>query len=83
MPNYPNPFNSGTTLEFTPDSPGKGLIRIVDIQGRTRLQKKMQFLAGVKINERIVFKGLPTGVYYARLEIGGRHLATRRMVYLK
>ena len=83
MTNYPNPFNSGTTLEFTPDSPGKGLIRIVDIQGRTRLQKKMQFLAGVKINERIVFKGLPTGVYYARLEIGGRHLATRRMVYLK
>ena len=81
-PNYPNPFNSVTTIEY--GLPGAGWIRIdiYDLLGRrvmTLIDEEMQ--AG---RHRAVWdaSGYSSGVYFYRIEAGD-FVDTKRMVYLK
>ena len=67
--NFPNPFTSRTTIQFTTEG-GHTLLQVFDTLGRliTVLANK-EFVAGT---HRIDFdsEGLPPGIYYARLQNG-------------
>jgi uncharacterized protein (DUF1501 family) len=68
--NYPNPFTGNTTISFQTDG-GDTLIQIIDTLGRvikTLLEKDY----GAPGTYTVPFnsEGLPTGIYYARLQNG-------------
>ena len=68
--NSPNPFTESTTIKFKTDG-GHTLIQIIDTLGRvikTLLEK--DYLSAA--TDTVIFNsgGLPTGVYYARLQNG-------------
>lgn len=67
--NMPNPFTSGTTIEFKTEG-GHTLIQIMDTLGRViAVPVDREYAAGVY---RIDFnaEGLPPGIYYARFQNG-------------
>jgi hypothetical protein len=67
--NYPNPFTSRTTIEFT-TAGGHTLIQIFDTLGRLiKVLTDKEYVAGTY---RIDFdsEGLSTGIYYARFQNG-------------
>ncbi|HEY6952010.1 MAG TPA: GLUG motif-containing protein [Bacteroidota bacterium] len=79
--NYPNPFNPTTTIEFTIPADGRVVLKVYDIVGRevaTLLDEDMK--AGVF--QRAVFDAtrLSSGIYFARLESGGKHLLKKMML---
>jgi hypothetical protein len=80
--NYPNPFNSSTTIEYGLPEAGRVRIDIYDLLGRkveTLMDGDMQ--AG---RHRVVWdaSGYSSGVYFYRIEAGD-FADTKRMVYLK
>lgn len=67
--NYPNPFVETTTIKFTTKG-GHTLIQVIDTLGRVvRTPVDKEYLAGT-YNTTFDSGGLPTGVYYARLQNG-------------
>ncbi len=81
--NYPNPFNPSTTIEFTLPADGRVVLKVFDIVGRevaTLLDENRK--AG--IYQQAVFDAsrFSSGVYFARLEFGGKQLL-KKMVLLK
>jgi hypothetical protein len=67
--NYPNPFTFATTIHFHTEG-GHTMIQVFDVEGRLiATPVNADYLAGdykVWLNT----EGLPTGVYYARLQNG-------------
>ena len=89
--NYPNPFNPSTTIEFTLPEDGRATLKIFDVSGRvvvTLADKEMQ--AGRVYQVKFSAAGgsasggeasrLPTGVYFARLESGGKNLLMKMLL---
>jgi uncharacterized protein (DUF1501 family) len=67
--NYPNPFVSSTTIKFTTKG-GHTLIQIIDMLGRVvRTPVDKDYIPG-NYSTSFDSGGLPTGVYYARLQNG-------------
>jgi hypothetical protein len=87
-PNAPNPFNPSTTLEYGLSSPGP--VRMVIYDGRGRRVRTLVSENWVTAGAyRAIWNGtddsgatVASGVYFARLELGGRTLQ-RRMTLLK
>ncbi len=82
LPNYPNPFNPGTTIRFTVTSLTEVQIDIVDVLGRTVAEvANRRFAAG---EHRIPFdaSGLSSGTYLIRMIAGGS-VHTRKITLLK
>jgi len=88
LKNSPNPFNPSTTIGYTVSEAGHVVLKIYDSRGRmvTTLQNGPVSYAG---EFEIEWNGcdergqeLPSGVYYAVLEINGKRF-TRKMVILK
>jgi flagellar hook assembly protein FlgD len=87
-PNAPNPFNPSTTLENGLSSPGP--VRMVIYDGRGRRVRTLVSENWVTAGAyRAIWNGtddsgatVASGVYFARLELGGRTLQ-RRMTLLK
>lgn len=86
-PNYPNPFNSQTTITFDLSSPSDIDLTIVNVLGQT-VAKLLQgpFEAGRKT---ILWDGkstngqnLPSGVYMCVLRID-QHMHVRKMTFLR
>jgi hypothetical protein len=80
--NYPNPFNPTTFISWQLTTGSQVNLKIFDTLGRevqTLVNRKMP--AG---NYEIVFDaaGLPSGIYFYRLEIGGIS-QTRKMLLLR
>jgi hypothetical protein len=75
-PNYPNPFNSRTVVEYRIDRPGEVRIEVVNLLGETvALLSQGHSQAGV---HKVVWQGsddagrqVPSGVYLVRLSAGG------------
>ncbi|MEW5700784.1 MAG: C25 family cysteine peptidase [Candidatus Zixiibacteriota bacterium] len=86
-PNFPNPFNPSTELRFSLGADGPTLLSVFDVLGRRLCQLvDGTLMAG---QHTIEFGGtddhgraLASGVYFARLESGGRTLV-RKMVLLR
>lgn len=81
-PNFPNPFNSQTTIRFDLPVTGHVVLQIYDAIGRevallldqplTPGQHRVQFESGA----------LPSGIYFIRISMNGQPI-TRKMVLLK
>ena len=86
-PNYPNPFNSSTTLRYHIEEPGRVRLEVFDIQGQ-----KVKTLAAGGVGPGVYqvewdgmdASGMPvaTGVYLARLQQGTASLV-HKMLLLK
>jgi hypothetical protein len=81
-PNYPNPFNSSTLIEYGLQSPGPVKIDIFDILGR-----KVQALADETQAAgyyQVTWKAdnVPSGIYFYRIQAGEK-TQTRKCLLLK
>ena len=81
--NYPNPFNPSTTIEFTIPSDGKVTLKVFDLLGR-QVATLFDGMTNSGEIQRVVFDAsmFPSGVYFARLDFGGKQLL-KRMVFMK
>jgi len=81
LQNYPNPFNPETQLRFYLPEAGKVTLSVLDVTGGTVavLAKNSGFQAG---EHSISFSGkeLSTGIYFTRLEVGGKILTSKIML---
>jgi hypothetical protein len=79
---YPNPFNSSTRINFTIPATGEMILRVYDIAGR----EVARLVEGeIEAGSHTVAwspQHLGSGLYFARLEMGGHKLVTR-LVLLK
>ena len=86
-PNFPNPFNAETVIEFNLASDGDGRLEIFDVLGqRIKVLVAAAFSAG---RHRAVWNGrddkgieVSSGVYFYRLDVG-EYQQVRRMILLK
>lgn len=81
--NFPNPFNPTTDIRYQIPEDGWVRLSVIDVLGRevVVLVSESQH-AGVFQKTTFDASGLPSGMYFARLEAGGRQLL-QRMVLLK
>ena len=80
-PNYPNPFNPSTTMEFQLPSDGRAILELFDVFGRevaTLVDKDLK--AGVTHRVTIDASGLSSGVYLVRLRFADRSAVQKIMV---
>ncbi len=80
--NYPNPFNPSTTIRFSIVDPQFTILKVYDLLGRdVALLVNEKLEPGV---HSVTFNasGLPSGVYFYRMEAGG-FVKTMRLVILK
>ncbi len=67
---YPNPFSSYVDLSFRSDGPASAILTLVDMTGRTLLERGQNVGAGmnsIRLNE---LERLPSGIYFLRIESG-------------
>jgi hypothetical protein len=87
FPNYPNPFNPSTTIEFKLPSSGNASLIVYDIMGRkVRELVSGQVTAGLR---SVLWDGrddsgrsVSSGVYFARLTMG-KSMAVKKMLLMK
>ncbi len=82
MPNYPNPFNPSTTVQFTIGSPQVVTLTVYDVLGRS-----VAMLVNGELNTgtyaiRWNASDVPSGVYYCRLQVGTSS-AVQKMILQK
>ena len=70
-PNFPNPFDSTTTLSFVLDAPGPATIRVFDLAGREVRTVLDRALPAGAHEATLDGDGLPTGTYLVALDAGG------------
>ena len=63
---YPNPTSSSATLEYYGEKPSKGILMVMDMNGRVLQRAEMQVSTGVQY-QSIDLSGLPNGIYFVRL----------------
>jgi len=82
LSNFPNPFNSSTTISFNMNEPGEVNLTVYNIQG----QRVAELVRGIcEAGEHSITweaSDYPSGVYFARLEVGPSS-RTAKMVLLK
>jgi hypothetical protein len=85
--NFPNPFNPSTTIVYTLQKPGSVRLVVFDITGRSvntlvnQSQSAGRYVVKWNVNETGSMK-LPSGVYFARLGVGG-HAEVLKMILAK
>ncbi|MDZ7317437.1 MAG: SMP-30/gluconolactonase/LRE family protein [candidate division KSB1 bacterium] len=87
LPNYPNPFNSGTTLSFRLDQTAHVSLSIHDALGREVKSLQNGFMpAGLHRFEFPAIDGdgnpLPTGIYFSRLQVE-QEIQMRKMALIR
>ncbi|MBU0692027.1 T9SS type A sorting domain-containing protein [bacterium] len=82
-PNFPNPFNPSTTIQFNLSEPALVSLTVHDVLGRqvAALINHGRMNAGTQF---VTFDGagLPSGVYFCRLQ-AGEQMLTHKMMLLK
>lgn len=79
--NYPNPFNPSTTIAYELPQPATVSLKIFDVLGRevAVILHEIEQPAGLhKVD--FTATGLASGVYFARLSVGGRLVQSKKMV---
>lgn len=80
--NFPNPFNPVTNLEFGISKLGFVTLKIYDLLGKEVAKLVNEKLSPGRYRVEFDVSGLPSGVYFYRLETEG-FLETKSMVLLK
>ena len=76
-PNYPNPFNSRTTVEFSLPEAGWVNLTVFDLQGRLTARLHSGRLSAGWHRRCLNAEGLNSGVYLLRLDSQGQSAAQR------
>lgn len=82
-PNYPNPFNPTTTIEFTLPEAGKASLKVFNMIGQqvaTLFDQNAE--AGRMYRTTFSASSLPSGLYFYRLEFANRSIV-KRMTLVK
>ena len=82
LSNYPNPFNSSTTITFTLDTPETVWLCIYDVLGQEVAVLLNQQRAAGSYQLKWNADGSPSGVYYSTIIIGN-YSKTRPLLLLK
>ena len=81
--NYPNPFNPSTNIAFSVPENGKVALKVFNILGQ---EVAVLFdgiaEAGKLYQQTFNASQFPTGLYFSRLEFGGKSLM-RKMLFVK
>lgn len=77
LDNYPNPFNPTTRFEFRVGRPSHVLLRIYDILGRVVASLVDEEKLPGKYNITWDASSVASGVYFAKIESGGKSLVTK------
>jgi hypothetical protein len=80
--NYPNPFNSSTTIKYHSNEPSNVVLKIYNLSGQEieRLVREFQTEGEHEITWQP--KGLPSGVYFYRLQVG-KFSETKKLILQK
>ena len=75
---YPNPFNSATTISYSPPEQAQVSLKLYDISGREieTLVDKLQKVGNYSIPWNAI--DFPSGVYFCRIE-SGKHVQTLKL----
>lgn len=81
----PNPFQNSTTFRFQSDVDGEGVIDVYDVRGqRVRSLDAPMHAASVEWDGRDTHgRVVASGVYFARLSVDGRTVASRQVVIVR
>jgi hypothetical protein len=82
LENYPNPFNTQTTIRFILPEPQNVQLIIYDLLGRQVQMLIDGYLQAGSHSINFDASGLSSGVYFYRLQ-AGKTVETKRMVLLK
>ncbi|MDZ7288526.1 MAG: T9SS type A sorting domain-containing protein [candidate division KSB1 bacterium] len=81
--NYPNPFNPSTTIEFLLPVASRVALKIYNALGEEVSTLVTGKLAAGKHQVVWNASGLPSGVYFYRLESGGGFVETKKLLLIK
>jgi len=81
--NYPEPFNSSTTIQFTVPNNGRATLRVYNAIGQ-EVATLFNDEAAASVVHQVQFNGsnLASGIYLSRLEFGGK-IQAEKMLLLK
>jgi hypothetical protein len=80
--NHPNPFNPSTTLEFSIPERSRVTITLYDATGRHVRELADQVFDRGYHSTTVVAHGMPSGMYYCRLQ-AGTFVHTKKLVLVK
>ena len=80
--NYPNPFNPTTTIQFALPTESQVVLKIYNLLGREVATLVNEELQPGKYKVDFEANGLPSGVYFYRIQAGG-FSKTRKLTLLK
>lgn len=82
MQNYPNPFNPSTRISYQLPTQSHVTLKVFDLLGRevTTLVNRIEEPGYKSVN--FVANGLPSGLYYYRLQ-AGNYVETERLLFLR
>jgi hypothetical protein len=80
--NYPNPFNPSTTIRYALPEPAEVELTVYDVLGRTIRELASGTQPAGTYEVTFDATGLPSGVYFYRLQAGD-YVETKRMVVAK
>jgi hypothetical protein len=79
--NYPNPFNPSTSIEFSVPTDGKASLKVYNMLGQEVANLfDGTAVAGNFLKVKFDASKLSSGVYFSRLEVGGKALVKRMML---
>jgi len=81
--NYPNPFNSSTTISYNISIPGNVTITLFNLLGREVCRYKEGFKGIGESKIKIDLDFLNSGVYFYEIKVDGRRQAFNRLTLLK
>ncbi|MDZ7269573.1 MAG: family 16 glycosylhydrolase [candidate division KSB1 bacterium] len=80
---FPNPFNSATQIAYSLAAPGRIGITVIDVQGKVVQEVLREFRTAGTHTLRLAAMNWPAGIYFLRLQVEGRTVATRKLTHLK
>jgi len=81
--NYPNPFNPSTNIQFTIEHSGPALLKVYDMLGKEVAELfQGEATEGRTYNFTFQAADLASGMYYAKLEAGGKQYV-KKMLLMK